>query len=254
MGKMWRLACVLVLVTTACRAEVNLVLDVGEDGTSTARAEIGVDREVQDLIGSLADGDLDILTSLDFGIEGETEQRTEGDMTYYVTPATFGSVEELVASLGEGDGTGPFREFSLTVDENGAEFDATLAPLGGSDFSTDELPLDPATISGQLFSASVVVSLPGTVEEHNADEQLPDGRLRWSIPITGDELTLHARSTYGGGGFPVWLAVVIALVAALGIALWAFSVRRNRRSVAAIEAAAGPPPSPFFEIDDTRPD
>jgi hypothetical protein len=253
-GKMWRLVWVLALLTTACRAEVNLVLDVNEDGSSTVEAEVGVDQEVKDLVGSLANGDLDILTGLDFGIEGVTEQRTEGDMTYYVTPAAFDSVAALTGVVGEGDGTGPFRRFSLTVDDDGAELDATLAPLGGSDFNTDELPLDPTTISGQLFSASVIVTLPGTIEEHNADEQLADGSLRWAIPITGDELTLHARSSYGSSGFPVWLAVVLALLAAAGIALWAISARRTRRAVAAIEAAAAPPPSPFFEIDDSRDD
>ncbi|MGD2051038.1 MAG: hypothetical protein PVI35_01065 [Acidimicrobiia bacterium] len=253
MGKMWRLVWVLALLTTGCRAEVNLVLDVNEDGSSTVEAEVGVDQEVQDLVGSLANGDLDILTGLDFGIEGTTEQRTEGDMTFYVTPASFDSVAALIGAVGDGDGTGPFRRFSLTVNDDGAELDATLAPLGGSDLAADELPLDPATISGQLFSASVLVTLPGTVEEHNADEQLADGRLRWAIPITGDELTLHARSSYGGRGFPVWLAAVLALAAAAGIALWAVSARRKRRAIAAIGAAPAPPPSPFFEIDD-RPD
>jgi len=251
--KTWPFVLVLALAATACRAEMSLLIDVEESGSSTVQAEVGVDDEVLGLIGSLADGDSDIFAGLDFGVEGETEQRVEGDMTYYVTSSSFASATELVSSLNEGNGTGPFRELALTVDENGALLDATLAPLG-SELDTDELPVDVSSLSGEYFSASVVVSLPGTVEEHNADEQLADGRLRWTIPITGGELDLHARSSYAEDDFPAWLVVVLLLGAGLAVALWVAATRRKRRAVNAIEATAAPPPSPFFEIDDTTPD
>ena len=52
------------------------------------------------------------------------------------------------------------------------------------------LGLDPTLLTEEFFSVNVIVGMPGTVEESNADRTLSDGRLQWSLPLTGGNVDL----------------------------------------------------------------
>jgi hypothetical protein len=73
------------LVLTACKAESNVIINIGEDGSATVSAEIGFDEEMLGLLSQAGDDPADLFTEdLPSEAEGfEAYSRTDGDMTYY---------------------------------------------------------------------------------------------------------------------------------------------------------------------------
>jgi hypothetical protein len=93
-------------------------------------------------------------------------------------------------------------------------------------------------LTEEFFSVNVIVGMPGTVEESNADRTLSDGRLQWALPLTGGKVELYAISTTGGGGFPWWI-VGVALLAFFALLVWWYFTRRSdQQPVKAIQAAS----------------
>ncbi len=184
--------------------------------------------------------------------EGEELQtRTQGDMTYFYSAETFTDTQDLLNTISffeDADAT--FTQLELTVEDGGAQLDAAIeAPsateaiegLGGTGLGGFDLGED-------FFTSSLIVDLPGSLVESNADEVLNDGRLRWNIPLTGGTVTIHAVTTAGGDGFP-WGVVfgVLGAVIVVGAAIW-LTQRNRRKSVDAIAGTATPEsPAPLFE-------
>jgi len=239
-------AAAVMMLTTACRAEANLLLDVAEDGSGTVTAEMGLDDELLGLMEEAGGGVEDLFDLAPQGDDVTT--RREGDMTFYSLEETFTDTEDLTqrAQLFGADAT--FADLELVVADGGAELKArieapdsteTLEGLGG-----DAL----GSLGGDVLSASLIVDLPGQLVTSNADEVLPDGRLKWSIPVFGGTLDIQATTRAGGGGPSIGLilAVVAAVFVIGGAAVW--SQRRRRESVTAIEAVE-PPPAPVAVFD-----
>ena len=257
---------VLTLLLSACRAEVRISLDITESGSGTLAAEVAINNQLKDLIDQLAGDSEAIIAGLDLGLEGERSTRLDGDMTVYRTEVPFSEEAEI-----EPAAAGNFTFFELQLNEEGAQLEATLDIAG--ELNLAEFPVGIDTIDPDTFDAEISVLLPGEVQEHNADSVTADGRLVWSIPFDA-ELYMAATTLYPSGGFPWWLAGLLALSGALAFGVWLAAVRREKKSKAVLPPAPEPPPvdhpadaeqqsprrpevksqprqhSPFFEFDD----
>ena len=227
------------LVLTACRAESNIIIDIEEDGSATISAEIGFDEEMLGLLSQTGDDPAELFTQdLPPEAEGfEPYSRTSGDMTYY---GFSGSVDDLEnnAFLELGDFASDFANFSYTKDGDQATLEASIvsADIGGG---LGDLPIDPTDITGDIFSANLIVSMPGTVVEHNADEVRSDGSLAWNIPLTGAVDVFAISDTGSGSASWIWWIVigVLAIGIIAGVAAVIVSRKDSKKAVAAASAA-----------------
>lgn len=254
MGRLWRLAVVLALLAVACRAETNVVLEIREDGSGTYTVELGLDQELQDLLAGFTGGEGNgIIPGFDLDVPGldgnpleSLDSRVEGDMTFYTSTDTFTTTEELERLVTTAGGENSFETFDVTIDGDLVTLTAQAGAPGDLAGGADELPIS-LDIIEQAFEASIIVRMPGTVTERNADEVLPDGRLRWEISLT-DGVDVRAVSDLSESSFPWWIVIVI-IVAALALVggLW-FSRRSAARPAAAVAATTAPPdPRGFVE-------
>lgn len=227
----------VILALSACRIESNILLDINEDGSARIGAEIGFDDEMMALVGQ-GGGNLDDIIGELSNIAGtsvETINRTEGDMTYF---GATSSVEDLSTHTFDGIQANTFSSFSYIFDENGATLAARVDATGLGDLADGQLPIDPAQITADVFSGNVVVKMPGTVVEHNADSVRSDGTLVWSLPISGSTDVL-AVSTFGSSSSN-WIGLVVALVLLLGggAAVAAVVMSRKKEKETVAQAAA----------------
>ncbi|GMR01862.1 MAG: hypothetical protein BMS9Abin20_0184 [Acidimicrobiia bacterium] len=230
----------LAIALSACRAESNVILTIEEDGSATVGAEMGFDQEFRDLLEQAGFSADDMVSRLS-GSGGEDLQpilRTDGDMTYFGASSSVDDLSTLDLST---EGMDFFSEFfsvfSYEFDDSSARLTATVE---SPDFSGggENFPFDPSAITREVFSANVIVSMPGTVGEHNADEIRSDGTLVWNIPLTGST-TIVATSEYGSGSNS-WIFWVLGGVLIVGIvaAATAMIVSRKEAEKAVATAAA----------------
>ncbi len=254
MRKYFLVAALLALVLSACRVETNVILSIEEDGSGAVGFEIGMDQEFRDLMEQ-SGGSLDDLVGEmpDFG-EGDVTMtnRTDGDMEYVGVLTTIDDISEFDFS---GDGGDFFSAFSYEYDDKSASLAATLS-AGDMAGDTGDLPFDVSSLTGDLFSANVVVSMPGTVIEHNADKVLGDGTLVWEIPLSGTT-DIFAKSTFGGSSnsWIVWVLLgflIVGIIAAVTATI--ISRKESKKAVAAAAAASTPvdttPPPPVADTVD----
>ncbi len=241
------LAAAVVLLTTACRAEANFLLNVNDDGSGTVTAEVGVDDELLELINQFGGGTEDLFDLVPEGQDVET--RREGDMTFYSATQAFTDTADLQQQAGVfADADVVFSELDLVVEDGGARLTAKIEAPDSADTLEGLGAGGLQDVGEDIFSSSLVVDLPGTLEDSNADEVLSDGRLKWDIPLLGGTVDIQATTSGGGGGAPIGLIVaIIAAVLVIGGAIF-WSQRRRRSSVDAIEAMTAPAaPSGVFE-------
>ena len=227
------------LVLTACRAESNIIIDIEEDGSATISAEIGFDEEMLELLSQSGDDPAELFTEdLPPEAEGvETYSRVSGDMTYYGFSSSVDDLENnAFLDVGQ-EFAGEFAELSYTTDGDIATLNASIvsADIGGG---LGDLPIDPTDITGDIFTANLIVSMPGTVVEHNADEVRSDGSLVWNIPLTGSVDAIAVSDI--GSGAPSWILWVLIGVLVVGIiaAVTAVIVSRKDSKKAVDEASA----------------
>jgi hypothetical protein len=249
MKKLLLLIAGIALLTVACRAEVNVLVDVNEDRSGTAAFEFGLDEEFLGVIESTGGSVDDLFGELDLGSEeGEATVRTEGDMTYTGVTTEFTDVNEAMDDLTGVTGSDDplFQEFSFEMDEEMAELTANVS---APEEDLGDLGLDPSALTGDVFSASFILSMPGTVVEHNADEVLADGSLRWELPLLGGEKEIYAKSEFGGSSL-WWLWIVLGVVLVVGVAaIIAAVVLGKRQSKHAVSDAAAQYPEPAIGAD-----
>lgn len=228
---------VLAVALSACRVESIMSLDIDADGSAVVGVELGFDEEFRQLMGEAGGDPADLMSDLpDLG-DGDVTQteRTEGDMTYVGFEA---QVDDLSSFDTDALGQDAFTSFSYTFDDDTAALDANLSSAGLGEAEGD-LPIDPSQITDEFFSATIVVNMPGTVSQSNADEVRSDGALVWDLPITGGDVHIEATSDIGGGGTSTLFVIVIALLAGLAIlAIIVATVMNRRRPERAVAAAA----------------
>lgn len=226
----------LALVLSACRIESNIILNINEDGSATVGAEIGFDEEMLDLVTQGGGDPNDILGDLpDLGGDGvEPIQRVDGDMTYYGVTTNIDDLSTYDFDGFEGEA---FSEFSYQFDSNSATLAATVDATGVGDLGGEDLGIDPAEITGDIFSARVLVAMPGTIAEHNADEVMSDGTLVWNLPLSGSK-DVFATSTFGSSSFN-WIWLLVGGVLLIGVIAAVAAVMTSRKdSEKAVAAAA----------------
>jgi hypothetical protein len=226
----------LALVLSACRIESNIIMNIEEDGSATVGAEIGFDEEMLDLVTQGGGDPSDILGDLpDLGGDGvEPIERVEGDMTYYGVTTNIDDLSTYDFDGFEGEA---FSEFSYEFDDSSATLAATVDATGVGDLGGEGLGIDPAEITGDIFSARVLVAMPGTIAEHNADEVMSDGTLVWNLPLSGSK-DVFATSTFGGSSFN-WIWLLVGGVLLIGVIAAIAAVMTSRKdSEKAVAAAA----------------
>jgi hypothetical protein len=247
MKKLLLLIAGIALLTVACRAEMNVIVNINEDQSGTVAFEFGLDEEFLGIIESTGGSVDDLFGELDLGTdEGEATVRTEGDMTFTGVTKEFTDVNEAMDELtGVSDSEDPlFQDFSFTMDDKTAEL---TAKISAPEEDLGDIGLDPSALTGDLFSANFILGLPGTVVEHNADDVLADGRLRWDLPILGGEKDIYAKSEFGSSNL-WWLWIVLGVVLVVGVAaIVAAIVLGKRQSKQAVTDAAAQYPQPAVD-------
>jgi hypothetical protein len=247
MKKLLLLIAGIALLTVACRAEMNVIVNINEDQSGTVAFEFGLDEEFLGIIESTGGSVDDLFGELDLGTgEGEATVRTEGDMTFTGVTKEFTDVNEAMDELtGVSDSEDPlFQDFSFTMDDKTAELTARIS---APEEDLGDIGLDPSALTGDLFSANFILGLPGTVVEHNADDVLADGRLRWDLPILGGEKDIYAKSEFGSSNL-WWLWIVLGVVLVVGVAaIVAAIVLGKRQSKQAVTDAAAQYPQPVVD-------
>lgn len=226
----------LALVLSACRIESNIIMNIDEDGSATVGAEIGFDEEMLDLVTQGGGDPSDILGDLpDLGGDGvEPIERVEGDMTYYGVTTNIDDLSTYDFDGFEGEA---FSEFSYQFDDSSATLAAKVDATGIGDLGGEDLGIDPSEITGDIFSARVLVAMPGTIAEHNADEVMGDGTLVWNLPLSGSK-DIFATSTFGGSSFN-WIWLLVGGVLLIGVVAAVAAVMTSRKdSEKAVAAAA----------------
>jgi hypothetical protein len=248
MTRLWRVAIALALLTVACRAEANAIVDVSEDGSGQFTIELGMDEEVQSYLGS-AEGFVGSIGQLDLTNLDALDQRVEGDMTFYSLTRPFSSVEDLEVIIREQatqEGGSAFDEFDITIGTDGASIVAS-APSPIPDTGAGS-PSDLASIE-QVLSGNVYVTLPGRIVESNADDTI-DGRMRWAIDLR-EGVDIRATTSFSESGFP-WLVVGLAAFGVIILGGLGLAMAKRRTSIphdALSQVEAPPPPSGFESIE-----
>jgi len=236
----------IALLTVACRAEVNVRVDINEDQTGTATFEVGLDDEFKGLIESNGGSTDDLFSELNLEEgAGTAFTRTEGDMTYTGVEKDFTDIAEVTDELSSATGIdGLFDDFTFEMDDKTAELTASIT---APEQDAGDFPIDPSQLTGDLFSSNFILTMPGTVVESNADEVLADGSLRWDLPILGGTKDVHARSEFGGSSL-WWLWIVLGVVLVVGvIAIVAAVLMGKRQQQDAVNDAAAQYPESAVE-------
>jgi hypothetical protein len=240
----------IALLAVACRAEMNVLVDINEDRSATATFEFGLDDEFKSVIESSGGSADDLLSDMDLGADGgEPVTRTEGDMTYTGVKMDFADIDDMAAKLADDEGADAlFNDFAFEMDDSTAEVKASIT---APEQDAGDLPIDPSDLTDEVFSANFILSMPGNVVEHNADEVLADGSLRWDLPILGGSKDVYARSEFGGSSIP-WLWIILGIVLILGvIAVIAAVVLGKRQQKTAVDDAAAAYPQSAVDTLDT---
>ena len=247
MKKLILLVVGIALLTVACRAEMNVLVDIEEDRSGTIAFEFGLDEEFRELIESSGGTTDDVFGEFDLGMEGGTvTERTEEEMVYTGATQDFDDISDVMADLiGDTSDEGMFTEFSFVMDDETAALSATASQ---STEDLGDIPFDPSEITDDVLSANFILGMPGTVVEHNADEVLSDGRLKWSLPILGGTKTFIAKSEFGGSSSLWWLWVILGVVLVVGVAAIIAAIALGKRQEKqAVTDAATQYPQPAVE-------
>ncbi len=253
------LATAAALLIVSCRAEVNIALDVEEDGSGTVAFEFGTDEEFREFMTSFGADPDDLFGELESGLgsaEGTAIERQDGDMSFKGVEVEFDDVDQISSALGGAAGDfGGFDTFTFEVTDTGAVFDATLSPPE-QDPGDDLGGFDPSLLTDDVFSANFILEMPGNVTSHNADTVLPDDRLQWALPLLGGTVDFHAESDFGGSGLP-WLWVILGIALLVGLIAVVVAVvlgRRHQRQAVDDAAAAYPQEIPVAPGEDAPAD
>lgn len=234
------------LVLSACRIEVVAELDLRDDGSGTAALDLFLDREllgmldelavdaVGEIEGAVAEADaweLEVIAEGADGMrlrlehEGPDPAAALGELSDGLAADDPGLITDLEVRREVEEGM-PER----VVLRGDAQLRAPRVP-GVVDEQGEPLGPDEATLerlTREHVEASLVVTMPGTVQEHDAP-QADDTTLQWDLPV-GERVEVAATSEVGS--LPVSREVMLAAAAGLllvvaGVAVF-WVVRRRR--------------------------
>lgn len=260
----------ILLALSACKVRIEVDTTIEADGSGTISFAVGFDDEFRQAIETFSQ--LDEESSGDFfeDIEGDapegwsTERFSDGDIEGVRISRDFSDLDDLreafreTQSFGEGgdelgaEGATPGLGDEVSIEREGdiltiemAAPETTPTTTGGDEFFGDENPFEDLE-----FEAVVRFTLPGQIQDHNADET--DGNtLIWRFDQESEPTPIRATSdtsqSAGGSDFPIALVVAIAVLVAGGAGLFFWNQNRQKAAPAggpSPDDAGGPPPPP----------
>lgn len=265
----------ILLALSACKVRIEIGTTIEADGSGTVSFAVGFDEEFRQAIETFSQ--LDEESSGDFfeDIEGDapegwdTERFSDGDIEGVRISRDFSDLDDLRAAfretqsfseggdeLGAGSPTPDLGE-EISIEREGdiltielAAPETTPTTTGGDEFFGDENPFEDLE-----FEVVVRFTLPGEIQDHNADET--DGNtLIWRFDQESESTPIRAtsdtsKSAGGDSDFPIALVVAIAVLVAGGVALFLWN--RNRQQPAPAggpspdDTGGAPPPPPPSE-------
>jgi hypothetical protein len=237
------LLAVLVVLLAGCRLDVTGELTIDRGGRADATVELAVDEATLaelDALGVDPTAELTAAASRASAWQVTRERPEEGGLAVRLTrpsadaAAAADAFRELTAGLSNDD-PALVVDLEVEVDDEGAvrlEGTAGFRPPATPGASIDGEPVGPdaaelAALTAEAVTARLVVRVPGTFVEHDADEV--DGRTAtWELAV-GEPRAVRAVAAAPSGP-PVWLVVTAAatlLVATLAALTW-WWVRRRR--------------------------
>ena len=175
----------LVLALAGCRMDVNVGIDIAEDGSGTVNVAVGVDDDLLARVpGAVDHVHLDDLTQAGWKVTGPTKEADGNTWVHLSRP--FANPAEMKEILGEINGPGgPLGTFDLVISE---EWDKTTWTLTGSAGLTDGVAgfVDPALAEAfgtskpldQLVEESGVPDRAGTQPHDHREPPSPEGAVR----------------------------------------------------------------------------
>jgi hypothetical protein len=234
---------VLVVLLAGCRLDVTGELTIARDGRADATVELAVDESTLaelDALGVDPTAELTAAVSQAPGWEVTRERPEDGGLAIRLTrpsvdaAAAADAFRELTAGLTDDD-PALVVDLEVEVDDEGAvqlQGTAGFRPPATAGASIDGDPVGPdedelAALTAEAVTARLVVRVPGTFVEHDADEI--DGRTAvWELAV-GEPRPIRAVAAAPTGP-PAGLVVAVAaalLVVALAALTW-WWVRRRR--------------------------
>lgn len=218
MTRRWRpllLVALLMVVGSACKLELDVNVDVAEDGSGVVEVVVGLDPDALDKIGGDLAAVLEVGDLEDAGwvVDGPTEEADGYTRVCIRHPfGTPGEAAQVVDQIAGDDG--PFQDFTVTRDTSFAEtrfgFTGRVDFAGGleafgdqgiaSELDGEPLGQSVEEIEGQLgdslsrlIQVRVRARLPGDVTS-NATTKADDGAV-WTVGFGTGSVDLEASST-----------------------------------------------------------
>lgn len=244
------LLALLAAVLGGCRLGVHAEVEVDRDGGGTAAVVFALDRALLDELDELGvDPTAELTAAAARAPRWQLTRRSaDGDLTVTLArdatepDSLADAFAELTGGLAEAD-PALLADLDLTVDDDGASSlagTAQLRPPAGPGLVLDD-PDELAAFEEQVaetVDASLTVTLPGPIEDDDADRR--DGRtLTWDLE-PGEERTVTATASAPPWWAEPWVwAVAAGVLGALLVAalVWWWRRRRQRGGPEAEQAA-----------------
>lgn len=247
MRRILPLLLMLALVASACKIRFDTSIAINADESGTFAIEMSVDEEFRQLGEDTGDG-FDPSAGLEDVPPGwSAEPFVDGEFEGVRISTDFSSLDDLNARVSDLAETGSdatatgdiFGQLSVTSTGSGFEFRTDGLALG-EDFTGGEDSgfegLDPTSFFDSLFEIRLIVTLPGTPADHNAD-RVDGSTFIWNIGLDDEGQEFFASTTSGGSGLnPALVIVILLVVAAVG---WMVLSRRQQVETASTSESAG---------------
>jgi hypothetical protein len=199
----------LSLMLSGCMIRFSIETRVDEDESGTFAIFVGFDEEFRQLVEQSAGDTSELLMDTPAGWSSEevVEDGFEGSRI----STEFDTLEELeqqLAALGADQdveiGTPVLEGFSLDHDRNEFRFELDASGVGdelsnamGESLGDDMMSgTDREALLRDLFDIQYLLTLPGTLESHNA-EAVEDNTLLWTVRFDDERSTYRATSIVG---------------------------------------------------------
>lgn len=238
----WRLCLpLLLLILSACKTDVDVVVDVEEDGSGQVAVTVTFDREAADALLDLeGDEGLRLDDLFQAGWEIVPPEVADDGAVRTTAIKRFGTTEQFAEVMDEISGEGSlFQDFLLTRQKDFATVDYSvtgiISPQGLEAFADPAIEavlgrtlLDVASEAGATgddVRVSLAVRLPGTVAEEQSNGQTDlaaedDAVRRWEVVLSDAPSDVIMESATNEVEPLVWRG--IAVVAAILTVLVAF--------------------------------
>lgn len=232
----------LIAVALSGCMKIDMALDLKSDDTIDGALTFAMTQEVADLSGTSID---ELVKEAEDGLLGDKDAPENATVTAYDDGTFIGTTmtftDAPLATFDDPEGTD-----GLVVERDGDDFVVT-GELDLTDLDSEMMEM----VSGPEADVKIAVTFPGKVSDHNGT--LDGTTVTWDAkPGEVTELTARGSAVEASSTLLLTLAIAtVALLAAIGGALWARSRKRgsNGGPGGAVQApAAGPygyaPPSP----------